>query len=260
MGFEANGTGAASRRDRVRELARSDAGKAAGMAVAQLVANGVALTFVVVFARILGDDGYGALGSLLSLFLILYVPGQALQVAVAREVSARVAKGDPDPGAGVRRWVERLVIVTVVVTVISIFARDGLAALIAGHREDWPRLREHVAAGSALPITPGDTRILSGYLVAARALRAEADGDLDRAVEELASWLDPALGYDAEERYMWLPDLVRLALAAGRPETARAAVAASEADATDPATGGHRGGRRPAGRRRGPRPRPGRPR
>jgi O-antigen/teichoic acid export membrane protein len=136
MGFEANGTGAASRRDRVRELARSDTGKAAGMAVAQLAANAIALAFVVVFARILGDDGYGSLGSLLSLFLILYVPGQALQVAVAREVSARVAKGDPDPGAGVRRWIERLVVVTVVVTIASVFARDALAALIAV--EDFP--------------------------------------------------------------------------------------------------------------------------
>ena len=135
MGHEANGTNA-SRRDRARELARSDAGKAAGMAVAQLVANAVALAFVVVFARVLGEDGYGSLGSLLSLFLILYVPGQALQVAVAREVSARVAKGDPDPGGGVRRWLERLLIVTVVVTIVSIFARDALAALIAV--EDYP--------------------------------------------------------------------------------------------------------------------------
>src|SRR4051794_13951514 len=135
MGFEANGTSAASRRDRVRELARSDAGKAAGMAVAQLVANAVALAFVVVFARILGDDGYGSLGSLLSLFLILYVPGQALQVAVAREVSARVAKGDPDPGAGVRRWIERLLVVTLGGPIISIFPRGPRAALIA--REEF---------------------------------------------------------------------------------------------------------------------------
>src|SRR4051812_25570365 len=136
MRFEANGTSPASRRDRVREIVRSDTGKAAGMAAAQLVANGVALAFVVVFARVLGDDGYGALGSLLSLFLILYVPGQALQVAVAREVSARVAKGDPDPGGGVRRWLERLLIVTVGVTIVSIFARDALAAMIAV--EDFP--------------------------------------------------------------------------------------------------------------------------
>jgi O-antigen/teichoic acid export membrane protein len=136
MGFEANGTSNGSRRDRVREIARSDTGKAAGMAVAQLMANSISLAFVVVFARILGDDGYGALGSLLSLFLILYVPGQALQVAVAREVSARVARHDPDPGAGVRRWLERLLVVTLVVTVASVFARDALAALIAV--EDFP--------------------------------------------------------------------------------------------------------------------------
>ena len=135
MAIEANGTGA-TRRTRVREMARSDTGKAAGIAVAQLVANAVALAFVVVFARILGDDGYGSLGSLLSLFLILYVPGQALQVAVAREVSARVATGDPHPGAGVRRWLDRLVIVTVVVTIVSVFARHGLAAMIAV--EDYP--------------------------------------------------------------------------------------------------------------------------
>src|SRR5215218_4783155 len=136
MGIEANGTVPGSRRDRVRELARPDAGKAAGMAVAQLAANSVSLAFVVVFARILGDDGYGALGSLLSLFLILYVPGQALQVAVAREVSARVARNDPDPGAGGMRWLERLLVVTLVVTVASVFARDALAATIAV--EDFP--------------------------------------------------------------------------------------------------------------------------
>src|SRR5215207_6161556 len=146
MDFEANGTGAASRRDRVRELARSDAGKAAGMAVAQLVANTVSLAFVVVFARILGDDGYGSLGSLLSLFLILYVPGQALQVAVAREVSARVAKGDPDPGAGVRRWLERLAVLTVIVAVISVLARDGLATIIAVEEFPWAAASAPVGA------------------------------------------------------------------------------------------------------------------
>jgi O-antigen/teichoic acid export membrane protein len=145
MAFEANGT-TASRRQRARELARSDAGKAAGMAVAQLVANAVALAFVVIFARVLGEDGYGSLGSLLSLFLILYVPGQALQVAVAREVSARVATGDPDPGAGVRRWIERLLIVTIVVSVASFLARDALAAVIAVDEYPWAAAAAPVGA------------------------------------------------------------------------------------------------------------------
>jgi O-antigen/teichoic acid export membrane protein len=145
MAFESNGAGA-PRGVRVREMARSDAGKAAGMAVAQLVANVVALAFVVVFARVLGDDGYGSLGSLLALFLILYVPGQALQVAVAREVSARVAKGDPDPGAGVRRWLERLLVVTLVIAVVSVFARDALAAMIAVKDYPWAAAAAPVGA------------------------------------------------------------------------------------------------------------------
>src|SRR4051812_1703787 len=131
MAFESNGT-SPSRGERVRELAHSDAGKAAGMAIAQLAANVISLAFVIVFARVLGDDGYGSLGSLLSLFLILYVPGQALQVAVAREVSARGAKGDPDPGAGVRRWIERLGVVTLGVAGAAGFAPDRAPAMIAG--------------------------------------------------------------------------------------------------------------------------------
>src|SRR3954452_924575 len=126
-----------SLKTRIVTLAKSDTGKAAGMASAQIGANVVALLFVVVFARVLGDDGYGSLGSLLSAFLILYVPGQALQVAVAREVSARVATGDPDPGAGVRRWVDRLLVLTVVVAIVSVLLRDALAAVIAVDNYPW---------------------------------------------------------------------------------------------------------------------------
>ena len=145
MASEANGAGA-SRRERARAMARSDTGKAAGMAIAQLAANVVSLVFVVAFARILGDDGYGSLGSLLSLFLILYVPGQALQVAVAREVAARTAKGDPDPGAGVRRWLERLLVLTVIVTVVSVLARDALASIIAVEEFPWAAASAPVGA------------------------------------------------------------------------------------------------------------------
>jgi O-antigen/teichoic acid export membrane protein len=145
MALESNGTHG-SRRDRVREIARSDTGKAAGIAVAQLAANCVSLLFVVAFARILGDDGYGSLGSLLSLFLILYVPGQALQVAVAREVSARVATGDPDPGAGVRRWMERLVVLTAIVAVASVLARDLLATIVAVDDFPWAAASAPVGA------------------------------------------------------------------------------------------------------------------
>ena len=40
----------------------------------------------------------------MSAFIILMVPGSALQIAVAREVSRAVADGSADAGAGVRRW------------------------------------------------------------------------------------------------------------------------------------------------------------
>ena len=54
-----------------------------------IAANVVALVFTVVFARVLGATDYGSLATLMSAFIILMVPGSALQVAVAREVSAR---------------------------------------------------------------------------------------------------------------------------------------------------------------------------
>jgi DNA-binding CsgD family transcriptional regulator len=112
--------------------------------------------------------------------------------------------------------------------------RHGLAALIAAHREEWEGVGDHVQAGSAIRLTPGDVRIYSGYLVAAQAIRAEADGQPARAVDLLGRWLDGDLGYDAKERFMWLPDLVRLALSIGDTATARAAVAAAATDAADP--------------------------
>ena len=65
----------------------SDTGRAAGLASAVIATNVIALLFTVVFARVLGADGYGSLAALLSAFIILMVPGSALQIAVAREVS-----------------------------------------------------------------------------------------------------------------------------------------------------------------------------
>ena len=69
-----------------------------------IAANVVSLIFTVVFARVLGATDYGSLATLMSAFIILMVPGSALQVAVAREVSASLAAGDRTParacGAG----------------------------------------------------------------------------------------------------------------------------------------------------------------
>jgi O-antigen/teichoic acid export membrane protein len=131
-------------RDRVDGLRRGDTGRAAELGVAMIVTNVLALGFTIVFARILGDDGYGDLAVLLSSFIIMMVPGSALQVAAAREISHELAEGNPSPGAGVYRWLGRLILGTVAVAVVAIPLRSLIAALI-NIDEDW--------AAAAIPVT-----------------------------------------------------------------------------------------------------------
>jgi glycosyltransferase involved in cell wall biosynthesis/O-antigen/teichoic acid export membrane protein len=111
-------------------LRNSDTGRAAGLAAAVITSNVVALAFTIVFARVLGAGGYGSLAALVSAFIILMVPGSALQIAAAREVSRAVASGDPRAGAGVKRWLTRLLAATVVVAVAAIPLRHVLGAVI----------------------------------------------------------------------------------------------------------------------------------
>jgi O-antigen/teichoic acid export membrane protein len=122
--------GAAGRPGRLRGLARSDTGRAAGLGVAVIVANLLALVFTVVFARILGASGYGSLAALLSAFIIMMVPGSALQIAAAREVSRDLAAGSSRAGAGVRGWLRRLAVATVAVAVVAIPLRSVIGALV----------------------------------------------------------------------------------------------------------------------------------
>ena len=68
------------------------------MAAAVMGGNVLALLFTVVFARRLGQTGYGSLSALISTYIILMVPGAALQTTVARELSASIAAGDPSAG------------------------------------------------------------------------------------------------------------------------------------------------------------------
>jgi O-antigen/teichoic acid export membrane protein len=114
-------------RERVGDLSRSDTGRAAGLGAAMIVSNVLALGFTVVFARILGASGYGDLAVLLSSFIIMMVPGSALQIA-----------------AGVRRWLERLVLATAAVAVVAIPLRSLIATLI-NIDQDW--------AAAAIPVT-----------------------------------------------------------------------------------------------------------
>jgi glycosyltransferase involved in cell wall biosynthesis/O-antigen/teichoic acid export membrane protein len=125
-------------------LKRTDTGRAAGLALSVIAGNVIALAFTIVFARLLGASDYGSLAALLSAFIILMVPGSALQIAVARDVSTAVAAGDDSAGAGVRRWLARLLLATLVVALIAIPLRHVLAAVL-NVEEDW--------AAAAVPLT-----------------------------------------------------------------------------------------------------------
>jgi O-antigen/teichoic acid export membrane protein len=128
----------------VSGLARTDTGRAAGLGASVIAANVIALVFTIVFARVLGASDYGSLAALMSAFIILMVPGSALQIAVAREVSASLAAGDGRAGAGVRRWVGRLLLGTVALALVAIPLRGVLAAVLNVDQE-W--------AAAAVPLT-----------------------------------------------------------------------------------------------------------
>ena len=100
------------------------------MGIASITQNLLALLFTIVFARLLGASGYGSLAVLLSAYIILMVPGSALQIAVAREVGGDVGAGDEHAGAGVRRWLVRLALATLLVTLAAIPLRSVIGALI----------------------------------------------------------------------------------------------------------------------------------
>lgn len=134
----------AERASFVSGFARTDTGRAAGLGIAVIATNVIALGFTIVFARVLGANDYGSLAALVSAFIILMVPGSALQIAVAREVSASLAASDSRAGAGVQRWVARLLLLAVGVGVVAVLLRGVLAAIL-NVDEEW--------AAAAVPVT-----------------------------------------------------------------------------------------------------------
>ncbi|WP_158849535.1 BTAD domain-containing putative transcriptional regulator [Saccharothrix deserti] len=107
----------------------------------------------------------------------------------------------------------------------------GVVALIAAHRDDGPRLDAHLSRGLNLPLVTEAYRENCDFLIAAQAMAAAREGDHARAVSVLGAILDTRYA-DMMLRHQWLPELVRLSLAAGDRATARAAVEACEAEAS----------------------------
>jgi tetratricopeptide (TPR) repeat protein len=109
----------------------------------------------------------------------------------------------------------------------------GVAALIAGRRDQRAPAGQHLRQGLALPAH----RENQDFLVAAHALTLEQSGDTRQAMLTLAQIL-PRRDGEMTLIHQWLPDLVRLALAAGDGRMARAAAQACQAVAaaeTEPA-------------------------
>jgi glycosyltransferase involved in cell wall biosynthesis/O-antigen/teichoic acid export membrane protein len=161
-------------------LRRSETAKAAGMALATLGANAIAIVFTVVFTRLLGIGDYGALGALVSTFTILAVAGSALQVAVARETALGHLGDAAAVGATARRWLGQLLVAGAALTAGSVILRDELAALVAVPEHAWAAAAI-VPTGVvwlALGVLRGALQGLHNYAPVAHSIVFEALGRL----------------------------------------------------------------------------------
>jgi len=106
----------------------------------------------------------------------------------------------------------------------------GVTALIAGRRDQRTTAGQQLRQGLALPIQAVGDRENQDFLVAAHALALEQSGETRQAMLRLAGIL-PRHDGEMTLTHQWLPDLVRLALAAGDRKMARAAAQACQAEA-----------------------------
>jgi DNA-binding CsgD family transcriptional regulator len=106
----------------------------------------------------------------------------------------------------------------------------GVAALIAGRRDQRTTASQHLRQGLARPILILTDRENQDFLVAAHALALEQTGETRQAMLRLAGMLPRGNG-EMTLIHQWLPDLVRLALAVGDRQMAHAAAQACRAEA-----------------------------
>jgi DNA-binding CsgD family transcriptional regulator/tetratricopeptide (TPR) repeat protein len=106
----------------------------------------------------------------------------------------------------------------------------GVAALIAGRRDQRVTASQQLRMGLALPILTIPDRENQDFLLAAHALTLEQGGDTGQAMRVLAGIL-PRRDGEMTLIHQWLPDLVRLAIATGDELTAWTAAQACAAEA-----------------------------
>jgi len=122
---------------------------------------------------------------------------------------------------------------------VMLLVSAGVKALVAARRDDRPAARRWLAAVPELPSRDAAVQLRDNchFLLAARAVTAERDGNMHEALAAVATVLTPEFG-QMTLRYWLLPDVVRLALAVGDLDTAAAAVKVAEAEAADESAAG----------------------
>jgi O-antigen/teichoic acid export membrane protein len=196
---------------RLATLRASDTAKAAGLAVAMIANNVIALGSTFVFARLL-DDNYGRLAALISYLLILTVAGQAMQVATAREgVLGHLGTGE-GLLATVRNWSRTMFVVTAVLAVVSIVLRQPIADLVGVKRYPWAAavglpagclyLEVSLLRGALQGI--GDYRSVGYSLVGEQATRLVLGAVLAVAgLSVTGAYIGSLLSYVAMSIYCW---------------------------------------------------------
>jgi O-antigen/teichoic acid export membrane protein len=103
----------------------------AGASAASIVANYV---FLLAAGRVLGSASYGSLAALLGLLAIVLIPAGALQMAVSREISRRIASGDVRGADDFARTAVRMsVLATVPLVALALVLAAPLADLLHIH-------------------------------------------------------------------------------------------------------------------------------
>ena len=106
----------------------------------------------------------------------------------------------------------------------------GVTALIAGRRDQRTEADRQLRAGLALPVLRIPDRENRDFLIAAHAVALEQRGETRQAMQVLAAIL-PRHDGEMTLTHQWLPDLVRLAIAAGDRQIARTAAQACQEEA-----------------------------
>ncbi|HZU72579.1 MAG TPA: hypothetical protein VE990_07380 [Acidimicrobiales bacterium] len=158
-----------------RERALAGARRAGPLAAAGMAANAANVVVTVVLARLLTVRGYGSLNQLVSIYLVLSMPGSALLVAVVRRVTGWDARGR---GAQVGDWAVRILRrgagAVALVAAMAWLARHWIAGRMSLPNADGvPQVLVAGAAWALLCVERGLLQARRAYPALARNLAVE---------------------------------------------------------------------------------------